>query len=185
MVMAVSCPSVVGWAGVGVRIGLAVEGLDAGVVRVQVLAAGQAPGASRRLAGVAADPKPGRVLPAVDAQLDGVWQQAGRGDHAPPGRGGGGGPACAGRLHDRGCGQILDEPCRETAAAWPAGQVRGLALGRVCARLTGARWAGPPGQGTADAVHDGLLMELGRRGGGPSRLVRLVAVGVARDAVVD
>src|SRR6516162_1217775 len=75
------------------RIVLAIEGLDVVATRVQVLAAGQAPGAAHRLAGAAADPKPGRIVPAVDAQLDGVRQQPGHGHRAPPGvRGNEGGP---------------------------------------------------------------------------------------------
>jgi AcrR family transcriptional regulator len=51
---------------------LKIERPDVMAGRVQVLAAGQAPGAAYRLVAVAADPEPGRVVPAVDAELDGV-----------------------------------------------------------------------------------------------------------------
>src|ERR1700746_2972798 len=74
------------------------ERFDVMAARVQVLAAGQAPGAARRLAAGVADPEPGRVVPAVDAQLDGVRHQAGRGSRAPPGaRDRGSRPVLAGR----------------------------------------------------------------------------------------
>jgi hypothetical protein len=129
--------------------------------RVQVLAAGQAPGAARRVAAGVADPEPGRVMPAVDAQLDGVRHQAGRGSRAPPGaRDRGSGPVLAGR-HARARCQILAEPCGETIAAWPAGQDRPLAVELACPRLTGAGRAGRADQAAAeaaDAVYDGLLM---------------------------
>src|SRR5215471_19580676 len=129
--------------------------------RVQILAAGQAPGAAHRLATGVADPEPGRVVPAVDAQLDGVRHQAERGSGAPPGtRDRGSRPVLAGR-HARGRRQILAEPCSETIVAWPAGQDRSLTVQLACPRLTGARRPGRADQAAAeaaDAVHDGLLM---------------------------
>jgi hypothetical protein len=85
--------------------------------RVQALAAGQAPGAAYRLVAVAADPEPGRVVPAVDAQLDGVRQQTGH--RASPGvRGRGGGPGLAGRVGPAPSTRSLnwaDIACRTTA----------------------------------------------------------------------
>jgi AcrR family transcriptional regulator len=51
---------------------LKIERPDVMAGRVQVLAAGQAPGAAHRLVAVAADPEPGRVVPAADAEVDGV-----------------------------------------------------------------------------------------------------------------
>ena len=84
--------------GVGCGVVLALERSDVMAGRVEVLAAGQAPWAAHRLVAVAADPESGRVLPAVDAQLDGVRQQAGHGYRAPPGvRGRGSGPGVVGR----------------------------------------------------------------------------------------
>jgi hypothetical protein len=66
-------------------IGLGIERFDVIAARIQVLAAEQAPWAAHRLAAMAADPEPGRVVPAVGAELDGVRQQAGYGYRAPPG----------------------------------------------------------------------------------------------------
>lgn len=63
---------------------LALERDHAAAVPVQSLAAGQAPGPVHRLAARAADPEAGRVLPAVDAQLDGVWQLGRHGSRAQP-----------------------------------------------------------------------------------------------------
>jgi hypothetical protein len=77
---------------------LKIERPDVMAGRVKVLAAGQAPWAARRLVTVGADPEPGRVVPAVGAELDGVRQQAGRGYRAPPGvRGCGSRPVLVGR----------------------------------------------------------------------------------------
>ena len=107
--------------------------------RVRVLAAGQAPWAAYRLPASAADPEPGRVVPAADAQLDGVRQQAGHGHRAPPGAcGRGSGPSLAGGYVRVGCG-VLDEPCGEAIAAWPAGQVGFLAFELAFLRLNSAR----------------------------------------------
>jgi hypothetical protein len=61
---------------VRVRRVLAIEWGHVAAVPVQPLAAGQAPWPAHRLTARAADPEPGRVLPAVDAQLDRVRQQA-------------------------------------------------------------------------------------------------------------
>ena len=62
---------------------LAIERLDVMAGWVEVLAAGQAPWPAHGLVAVAADPESGRVVPAVEAQLDGVRQQAGHGERAP------------------------------------------------------------------------------------------------------
>ena len=116
--MAVRClgsPRVPGRVGVkrprraSFRIVLAIERCDVMAGRVQVLAAGQAPGAAHRLAAAVADPKPGWVVPAVDAQLDGVRQPEGHGYGRPPGVRGrrGSGPVLAGR-HCCARRQILD-----------------------------------------------------------------------------
>src|SRR6185437_5301628 len=106
-----------------------IERPDVMAGRVQVLAAGQAPWAAHRLVAVAADPEPGRVLLAVDAELDDVWQQTGHGYHAPPGgRGRGSGPVPADRQAHARC-HVLDEPSGEATAAWPADQVGFLAVG--------------------------------------------------------
>jgi hypothetical protein len=132
-----------------------------------------------RLVAVAADPESGRVLPAVDAQLDGVRQQAGHGYRAPPEvRGRGSGPVLADR-HGRARCRGVEEPCGGAIAAWPADHTGFLAVGLVCVWLTCARWAGPSGPwtaGAADAVHGDLLHRLAGRGGGkPSRLIPLLA----------
>jgi hypothetical protein len=135
-----------------------IERRDLMAGRVEVLAAGQAPGAARRLAAVAADPEPGRVAPAADAQLEGVRQQAGDGHHAPPGAGGRGcGPFLAGR-HARARCRLLDEPSGGAVADGPTDQVGLVAAGLACACLTRARRAGPAGQCTADAAHGDLLV---------------------------
>ena len=103
-------------------IGLGIERFDVIAARIQVLAAGQAPWAAHRLAAMAADPEPGRVVPAVDAELDGVRQQAGYGYRAPPGvRGRGSGTGRTGR-HARVRCRRLDEPSGEAIAAWSADQ---------------------------------------------------------------
>jgi len=142
---------------------LAVEGLDVVAPRVQVLAAAQAPGAAHRLAAVAADPEPGRVVSAVDAQLDGVRQPARRGHGAPPTvRGGGAGPVLAGR-HGGGRRHVRDEPCGKAAAAWSAPRGRPVAVELAWLGLACAWRAGPTGQDLAEGgeVHGGLLRGLG------------------------
>jgi hypothetical protein len=58
---------------------LAIERDRVAAVLVQLLATGHAPWPAHCLAAAAADPEPGWVLPAVDAELDGARQQAGRG----------------------------------------------------------------------------------------------------------
>lgn len=78
---------------------LAIEGDHVAAVPVQFLAAGHAPWPAHCLAAAAADPEPGRALPAVDAKLDGARQQAWRGHGAEPGpRGGGSGPVLSPRV---------------------------------------------------------------------------------------
>jgi hypothetical protein len=109
----------------------AIERGHVAAVPVQPLAAGQAPWPAYRLIARAADPEPGRVLPAVDAQLDRVRQQAGRGHGAPGRRDCGSGPAPASGgpapvswpaelmadCHVRGGRDILDEPSGKAIAA--------------------------------------------------------------------
>src|SRR5262249_47564217 len=96
---------------------------------VQPLAAGQAPCPPHCLVAGAADPEPGRVLAAVDAQLDSVRRLARRDHPAPPGhRRRRSGQVLAGR-QTRGCCYVLHEPSGEAIAAWPAGRRRLLALG--------------------------------------------------------
>src|SRR5215472_2639207 len=115
---------------------LAIERDHVTPVPVQFLAAGQAPGPARHLAALAGDPEPGRVLPAVNAELDGARQQAGRGHRAPPGCGHGGGgqaPAVspAGPMADgyaRGRRYVQGQPLDKAVAPWPAGPVHGHLL---------------------------------------------------------
>jgi hypothetical protein len=141
--VAAACPS---------RVVLAIEGVDVVAARVQVLAAGQAPWAARCPAAVAADPESGRVVSAVDAELDGARQQAGHGCGALPRAGGrGSGPVLVGR-HARGRCHVLGEPSGRAVVAWPAGLVGFLAQRLGCARLSCAGWAGPAGQETADVA---------------------------------
>jgi hypothetical protein len=140
---------------------LKIERRDYMAGRVEVLAAGQAPGAAYRFAAGVADPEPGRVVPAVDAQLDGVRQQAGPGYRAPPEvPGGGSRPVLAGR-HARARCHVREEPYGEGIAARSADQVGFLAAGLARVLLTRAGSAGPAGQCTADAadaIHCDLLM---------------------------
>lgn len=122
------------WAGPGgcgacSRVALDIERFDLIAAEVQVLAAAQAPWAADRQVAVVADPPPGRVEPAVDAELDGVRQQARRGDHAPRGAGASGSRAVLAGRCVRGRRQILAEPCCADTEAWSAGQVEFLALG--------------------------------------------------------
>jgi len=115
------------------------------------------------LAAVAADPESGRIAPAVDAQLDGVRQRAGRGGGAPPAvRGGRGGPVLAGR-HGRGRQHVRGELPSETIAAWPASRVRPVGFVLGSRRLSSAGWGGPAARPAADAdeVHDGLASDAG------------------------
>jgi hypothetical protein len=162
--VAAACPS---------RVVLAIEGVDVVAARVQVLAAGQAPWAARCPAAVAADPESGWVVAAVDAELDGMRQQAGHCCGPLPRAGGrrtraGGrrsGPVLVDR-HARGRCHVLDEPSGRAVVAWPAGLVGFLAQGLACTRLSCAGWAGPAGQEMADlapdardTAHGGLFLQ--------------------------
>ena len=93
----------------------------------QPLAAGQAPWPPHCLVAGAADPEPGWVLAAVDAQLNGAWPQPRRDRHGPPGlcrRGSG--PVLA-RRHARGSRDVLGELPGEAMAAWPTADGRDTA----------------------------------------------------------
>lgn len=136
------------------RIALAFERCDVVAVWVQVLAAGQAPGPAGRLAAGVADPESGRVVLAVDAQLDGVRPREGRGYGGRWGSRWRGGPVLPGR-HRCGRRQVLGW----TAALGRAGLGGSSFHGFFCCSLgalggaplrsrcrhggSGRRWRGP------------------------------------------
>jgi len=111
--------------------------------RVQVLAAGQAPWAAHHLAVVAADPESGRVLPAVDAQLDAVQQQAVGGYCAPLGVGDRRSGLVLADRHAGGRRQNLDEPRGHAITARPDGQESLLVISS--STLGSIEWSRPDG----------------------------------------
>jgi len=146
-VVAAACPS---------RVVLAVERVDVIAARVQVLAAGQAPWAACCPAVVAADPESSRVVSAVDAELDGVRQQAGHDCGPLPragGRGSGSGPVLVGR-HARSRSHVLDEPSGRAVVPWPVSLAGFLTQGQGCARLSCAAWPAPRATASWSGIHE-------------------------------
>lgn len=142
------------------------------VVPVQSLASGQAPGPAHRQPARAADPEPGRLLPAVDAQLDGVQLFPRRCGRVPwcssavtAVRAGAGNGECS--LRQAGSGRGVTAAAG-TAARWvsraPARLVRDRPMRATWFMVTSCR-AGP------DAAHGVCVLKPVAPSGGSLRLL--------------